>query len=336
MFVMTMIMAENNMKPRILLVGMGKMGSNHLRVLMAEKSLTLVGVVEPNLKKDAPEGIKYFKSISDVPTGDYDAAIVATPTETHYTVAKSLLELKKPLLVEKPLASTSEQANELIRMAEASKIPLYVGHVERSNPAVRRLKEIVDKGWIGKPIHCSFTRVGGYPQNVQSGNNVLLDLAVHDLDVFQYLFGDFSVKSGIVHSTIRDGIADTSEILLQGSNKVSANIHVNWITPTKIRSLRITGTKSVVFVDYMLQTCVLHGGDLLNSPQTDKFDYNDLQEHYRNLDKIEFGVHREEPLKVQLKEWLKSLTGEACALCTGPEALKSVVEAQRAFELSKR
>ena len=288
---MTMIMAENNKKPRVLLIGMGKMGSNHLRVLLAEKSLTLVGVVEPIVKNDAPDGIKYFKSLSEVPTDSYDAAIVATPTETHYEVAKKLLELKKPLLVEKPLASTSEQALELCRIAEQSKIPLYVGHVERSNPAVKRLKEILNKGWIGNPIHCSFTRVGGYPQNVKTGNNVLLDLAVHDLDVFQFLFGDFQVKAGIVHSTINEGIADTSEILLQGKNKVSANIHVNWITPTKIRSLRITGTKSVVFVDYMLQTCVLHGGDLLNSPQTDKFDYNDLQEHYRNLDKIEFGVH---------------------------------------------
>ena len=322
-------------KPRILLIGMGRMGSNHLRVLLAEKNIQFVGVVEPLPKNDIPDGVKVFSKLSEVDPSLYDAAIVATPTETHYEVAKSLLEIKKALLVEKPLASTAEQANELISLSQSKGVPLFVGHVERSNPAVRRLKEILDKGWIGQAIHCSFTRVGGYPQNVKSGNNVLLDLAVHDLDIFQYLFGDFSVKSGITHSSITPGIADTAEILLRGKNSVSANIHVNWITPTKIRSLRITGTKSVVFVDYMLQTCVLHGGDLLNSPNTDKFDYADLQEHYRNLDKIEFGVHREEPLKVQLKEWIRSLNGESCGLCTGSEAIKSVIEAQRAFELSK-
>jgi UDP-N-acetylglucosamine 3-dehydrogenase len=320
--------------PRILLVGAGKMGSNHLRVLSAEKNLQITGVVEPFLKPDLPAGVKLYTSISQVDPNSFDAALIATPTETHFEVAKQLIEFKKDLLVEKPLASTPKQASELIDRAKAAGIKLFVGHVERSNPAVRRLKEIIAKGWIGKAIHCSFTRVGGYPQNVKSGNNVLLDLAVHDLDVFQYLFGSFHVKSSIIHSTIVPGTADTAEILLKGNSGISANIHVNWITPTKIRSVRVTGTKGVVLVDYMLQTCTLHGGDLLNSPSTEKFDYNDLQEHYKNLDKIEFGVHREEPLKVQLREWLKALQNKDSSLCTAEEASNTVVEAQRAFEVS--
>jgi UDP-N-acetylglucosamine 3-dehydrogenase len=320
--------------PRILLIGAGKMGSNHLRVLSAEKNLQIAGVVEPFLKPGLPAGVKLYTSLSQVDPNSFDAALIATPTETHFEVAKQLIELKKDLLVEKPLASTPDQANELIDRAKTAGIKLFVGHVERSNPAVKRLKEIIAKGWIGKPIHCSFTRVGGYPQNVKSGNNVLLDLAVHDLDVFQYLFGSFNVKSSIIHSTIIPGTADTAEILLKGNEGISANIHVNWITPTKIRSVRVTGTKGVVLVDYMLQTCTLHGGDLLNTPSTEKFDYNDLQEHYKNMDKIEFGVHREEPLKVQLREWLKALQNKTSSLCTAEEASKTVVEAQRAFEVS--
>ena len=78
----------------------------------------------------------------------------------------------------------------------------------------------------------------------------------------------------------------------------------------------------------------LYGGDLLNTPATEKFDYNDLQEHYRNMDKIEFGVHREEPLKVQLREWVKALHNKSCSLCSAEEASKTVIEAQRAFEVS--
>ncbi len=330
--------AKNNQSkqniPRILLLGAGKMGSNHLRVLSADKSIQVVGIVEPFLKPELPEGLKLYTSLIQVDPHSFDAALIATPTETHFEVAKQLIELKKDLLVEKPLASTPAQANELIDLAKAAGIKLFVGHVERSNPAVRRLKEIIAKGWIGKAIHCSFTRVGGYPQNVKSGNNVLLDLAVHDLDVFQYLFGSFHVKSSIIHSTIIPGTADTAEILLKGNEGISANIHVNWITPTKIRSVRVTGTKGVVLVDYMLQTCTLHGGDLLNTPATEKFDYNDLQEHYRNMDKIEFGVHREEPLKVQLREWVKALHNKPCSLCSAEEASKTVIEAQRAFEVS--
>lgn len=330
-------MAENKQdtKPKVLLIGAGKMGSNHLRVLLAEKNINLIGVVEPSPKAEIPEHIKRFATLSEVPPTSYEAAVIATPTETHFEVAKELIALKKKLLVEKPLASSPAQAKELLELARKENVVLYVGHVERSNPAVRRAKEIISKGWVGQPIHCSFTRVGGYPSNVKSGNNVLLDLAVHDLDVFQYLFGDFEVKSSIIHSSINPGIADTAESLLKGHGKVSANIHVNWITPTKIRSFRVTGTKGVIFVDYMLQTCTLHGGDLLNAPQTDKFDYNDLQEHYRNMDKIEFGVHREEPLKIQLKEWIQSIHGKENSLCAGPEAMKSVIEAERAFAVSE-
>lgn len=327
-------MVENKNQPRILLVGIGKMGANHLRVLLSEKSIKLLGVIEPNLKIDVPDGVKVYPSLREIDFNSFDGAIIATPTQTHYEVAKELLNKKKHLLVEKPLASTPEQGHELINLAKENGTKLFVGHVERSNPAVRRLKEIIAKGWIGKAIHCSFTRVGGYPQNVASGNNVLLDLAVHDLDVFQYLFGEFAVRSSIIHSSINPGIADTAEILLRGKDGISANIHVNWITPTKIRSLRITGTKGVVLVDYMLQTCTLHGGDLLNVPATDKFDYDDLQEHYRNMDKIEFGVHREEPLKVQLREWICALNNLPHNLCSGEAAVKTVAEAQRAFEVA--
>ena len=328
-------MADNKTKPRVILIGAGKMGSNHLRVLLTEKTVQLVGVLEPNTNTDLPDGVRRFTKMSEIDSASFDAAIIATPTETHFEVAKELVKLKKKLLVEKPLASSPAQAQELLELAKKEGVDIFVGHVERSNPAVRRLKEIIGKGWIGQPIHCTFTRVGGYPSNVKTGNNVLLDLAVHDLDVFQYLFGDFQVKSSIIHSSINPGIADTAEILLKGAANVSANIHVNWITPTKIRSVRVTGTKGVVFVDYMLQTCTLHGGDLLNAPATDKFDYNDLQEHYRNLDKIEFGVHREEPLKVQLKEWILSLHNKPCSLCAGSEAMKSVIEAERALEVSR-
>src|SRR4051794_41125810 len=107
-----MIMAENKNKVRVLLLGAGRMGSNHLRVLSAEKALHLVGVVEPNLKIDLPEGIRRFPSVAEVDPASFDAAIIATPTETHFDVAKELIKLKKNLLVEKPLASTPAQGEE--------------------------------------------------------------------------------------------------------------------------------------------------------------------------------------------------------------------------------
>jgi UDP-N-acetylglucosamine 3-dehydrogenase len=318
---------------KILVLGFGNMGKNHVRVLSENPDVEVVGVVDPMARPEQMKsGLKLFKEISEVPLASFEAAVVATSTETHFAVAQKLLEAGKNLLVEKPLASTYKQSLDLAALAESKKLLLTVGHVERSNPAVRKLKEVLENGWLGNPLHFSFTRVGGYPQNVKSGNNVLLDLAVHDMDVLHYLSGSFSVKSSICHHSIQSEIPDTAEILLSSPKGASASIHVNWITPTKIRTLRVTGTKGVCFVDYMLQTCTLLGGNLLEKAPQKNFDYKELQFHYRNTDKIEFGVAQEEPLKVQLKEFLKALSGEKHALCSAREAAEVVHLAEDALK----
>ena len=88
-------MEENKKLPRILIVGIGKMGANHLRVVGGEKALQLVGVVEPKISFDLPTGVMHYKTLEEADASTFDAAIVATPTETHYEVAKKLLLLKK-------------------------------------------------------------------------------------------------------------------------------------------------------------------------------------------------------------------------------------------------
>jgi len=320
-------------KIKIALVGLGNMGKNHYRVLQSNSDFEIVAIVDANKDaiaghKDLPPFYTDYKALSDV---TFDAAVIAAPTEHHFDITKFLLDLGKPTLVEKPLAHTPEKARELAAYAEEKNVLLAVGHVERANPAVRKLKEVIERGWLGDPIHYNFTRVGGYPSNVKKGNNVLLDLAVHDLDILNFLEGEFQVKASVCHKSIQADIPDTAEILLFKEGGSSANIHVNWITPTKIRTLRVTGTKGVCFVDYMLQTCVLWGGNLLNGNPGREFDYKDLQTHYRNSDKIEFGVAQEEPLKVQLKEFYKALQGEEHALCLAPQGANVVELAQKAF-----
>lgn len=326
-----MLMAA--LKHKVALIGLGNMGKNHYRVLKSNPSFEVVAVVDPN--KDSLSGLEnppeYFPTHKELKNLKLDAAIIASATETHFEIAKELLEMGIPLLVEKPLANSPSKANALASYAKEKNILVGVGHVERANPAVRKLKEVIEKGWLGKPIHYNFTRVGGYPNNVNKGNNVLLDLAVHDLDILNYLEGKFEVKASVCHRTIQSDIPDTAEILLSKEKGSSANIHVNWITPTKIRTLRVTGTKGVCFVDYMLQTCVLWGGNLLDLTLSKDFDYKDLQTHYRNSDKIEFGVAQEEPLKVQLREFEKALRGEKNSLCLAHEGAVVVDLAEKAL-----
>jgi UDP-N-acetylglucosamine 3-dehydrogenase len=320
-------------KVRIVLVGMGRMGKNHLRVIRDNASFELVAVVDAEAPAQDLGSAKLLRSVAELKSLDFEAAVIATPTATHSDVAKELLDMGKHLLVEKPITSTSAQGRELIALAQKKHLKMAVGHVERFNPAVRKLREVIKGGWLGQPIHFSCTRVGGYPQTMLSGNNVLLDLAVHDVDVLRSMIGPLRMESAVSHSTVNADTPDTAEILLRGSNGMSATVHVNWITPTKIRSIRVTGTRGVCFVDYILQSCELLGGSLSALPTIGDVGFQALQDLYKTTDRIEFGVLKEEPLKVQLQQFHSLLTtGESGELCLGRDALAAVMLVERAWK----
>lgn len=326
---------------KIVLIGLGRMGRNHYRVLVDNPKVELVAIVDPTtvrseVRASIPAHIQTLSGLHELSTIDFDALVVATPTQTHFKVVKELLAFRRPILVEKPICSSEAQGLELMRLAEEQGTPLVVGHVERHNPAIKKLREVVASGIVGTPIHCSVTRVGGYPENVQEGNNVLLDLAVHDLDVLQMIFGSFEFQSSIVHSTVKEGIFDTAQIVGMCEGGVSADIHVNWITPTKIRAIRLTGTLGVCFVDYMLQTCSMMGGNLLKQGPDAYYSYNDLIELYRGSDKIEFGVTRQEPLRVQLEQFVYVLEGKPHTLCSAKDASRVVRIAEQSLTEARK
>lgn len=314
----------------VALVGLGRMGSNHLRVIKESPSFELKAVVDLKMPDNFTQmnpGVAGYTSLDELDAAHlaYDAVVIAAPTGAHFELARHFIARDKHLLVEKPLATTLDQCRTLIDEAKSRNLVLGVGHVERFNPAVRKLHEVIQNGWLDKPIHFSVTRVGGYPSSVTPGNNVMLDLAVHDVDVLQSLIGRLHVVASIVHNTVRSDVPDTAEILLKNDEGISASIHVNWITPTKIRTIRVTGTRGVCFVDYILQTCTLMGGNLLDHQPALETDFQNLLKQYQNTDKIEFGIQNEEPLKVQLRAFQKALAGDPSELCSG-EAGASAVE----------
>lgn len=322
-------------KIKVVLVGLGRMGANHLRVLKETPGFELTAVVDAQAVR--PDlGVPLLRSVAELSKVDFDAAVIATPTATHHTVALELIAMGKHLLIEKPIASTFEQGRELLAAAQAKGTRLVVGHVERFNPAVRKLREIIREGFLGTAIHFAFTRVGGYPNTLLAGNNVILDLAVHDIDILRSIVGPVRLEHSMCHVTWREGVFDTAEIFLAGANGASATVHVNWVTPTKIRSARVTGTRGVCFVDYMLQTCELFGGSLLKASEPLDTSFEGLQELYRTTDRIQFGVLKEEPLRAQALQFHRFLTeGDAGELSTGSDALAAVLIAERAVQVDK-
>lgn len=320
---------------RVVLFGIGRMGKNHLRVLRETPGFELVGVVDGKAPAPADLGsIKFGRSLEDLGDLAYDAAVISTPTASHHELGMRLIGLGKHLLVEKPIASTFEQGREMLDAAQAKGTKLVVGHVERFNPAVRKLRELMKEGFLGTPIHIAFTRIGGYPDTVLAGNNVILDLAVHDIDVLRMLVGPVRLEHSMCHVTYREGVFDTAEIFLASGAGASATVHVNWVTPTKIRTIRVTGTRGVCFVDYMLQTCELFGGSLLKVSEPPNTGFAALQDVYRSTDRIQFGVRKEEPLRAQLTQFRSYLVdGEVGELCMGSDALAAVLLAERAVHV---
>jgi UDP-N-acetylglucosamine 3-dehydrogenase len=326
-------------KFRIALLGLGRMGRNHLRVTRLDPQFELVAVVDPVANVPAAElgGAQLLRSMDELDKVQFDCAIIATPSSMHFDNAERLIRQRKHLLVEKPLCTVGSDATNLVALANEKGVKMAVGHVERFNPAVRKLREVIQAGFLGTPIHFSCTRVGGYPENLVPGNNVLLDLAVHDIDVVRSLIGPCKVEASVCHSTVKDGVLDTAEVFLASQKGPTASVHVNWITPTKIRSIRVTGTRGVCFVDYILQTCELFGGALLQAQQPGSVDFSRLLELYRNSDKITFGVNKEEPLRVQLNQFGRFLaTGDRGELCVGADAVSAVLLAERSIRLDAR
>lgn len=327
------------MKPQsIVLIGAGLMGRNHLRVLQQSPLFDLRAVVDPRTSAVPDTGkVPVLAKMSELAQIDFDSALVATPTATHHDIVMELIRMGKHVLVEKPIANTEQLGRDLVKAAADRGVKLAVGHVERFNPVVRKLHEVIEAGWLGSVIHYSFTRVGGYPKNILAGNNVLLDLAVHDIDVLRSFVGPVHVEASVCHASWQPPTLDTAEILLRAKSGPSASLHVNWITPTKIRTVRVTGTRGVCFVDYILQTCELLGGSLLNPIEPQKIAaFETVQDLYKTTDRIAFGVRKEEPLVAQLQQLHALLTsGDFGSLCSGEDAARAVRVAENAMQTDR-
>ena len=322
-------------KFKVVIVGFGRMGRSYFRLLSKElNSFEVQGIVSSHCSQ---EDVKVWSTIDSYLESQEakttDVIINCLKTENHFESTSKLLKLKKTILVEKPLTNDVESALKIAEAAKDSNVAVYVSKPERFNPAITKLNEVIEKGWLGQPIHYSITRVGGYPSDKLKHSNVILDLAVHDFDLLQFIHGNFKVRSSVCHRTTYDDKIDTAEVLLVNNDGISASIHVNWITPVKIRKLKLTGTKGVLELDYILQTCNLTGGAFSKRTYSDELSLDHVQEEYSSSDKIDFGIRKSEPLKEQLIELMKMLEGNPSKLCTAQEAAEVIRLTQMSIEM---
>jgi UDP-N-acetylglucosamine 3-dehydrogenase len=170
------------------------MGRHHARNYHDFGQADLRAIVDTDLRRAEALALRHacraFSSVEQLIAEEpgVKAVSVVTPTQTHVDVAASLLSAGKHVLVEKPIAASPSEADRMIALAQEHEVVLAVGHVERFNPAVRELKRCIERGDMGEIVSVFARRVGVMPPQVKDAN-VILDLAIHDIDVFRYLLG---------------------------------------------------------------------------------------------------------------------------------------------------
>lgn len=232
------------------LIGLGMMGRNHARVLREIEGVELVAVADPSGDPNkVAAGLPLYENVDQLIEHNLDAVICAVPTRFHYEVASKLAEAKIHTLIEKPIASTLTEAQELVELFDRAGVVGTVGHIERFNPALQEMRRRLVDGQLGEIYQVSTRREGPFPARI-SDVGVVKDLATHDIDLTQTLTGARyeSVSAQTLKKTGRDH-EDMLVAIGRLSTGVIVNHVVNWLSARKIRQTTVIGEKGVFVAD---------------------------------------------------------------------------------------
>lgn len=324
----------------IAVVGLGHWGPNHVRNLCALPFLEQV--IACDLDQGRRERIRQlYPGVLTTPSFDdvladpgIDAVIVATPVTTHYPMARCALEAGKSVLVEKPLAMSSLQAGELVRLARQRGKVLMVGHTFEYSAPVRKIKEIVDSGELGEVFYISSTRanLGLFQHDV----NVAWDLATHDISIILMLMDRVpKTVSCQGQSHYRTSVEDVALLTMDFGRSVTAFIHVSWLDPNKIRRTTVVGSrKMLVYDDTATQEKIrIYDKGVTVHPYYDT--YGDFQLSYRYGDIHIPRIEESEPLKLECEHFVDCIARGRIPRTDGLSGLR-VVSVLEAASLSLR
>ncbi len=317
-------------------IGVGYWGPNLLRNLVMNKSSHVKTVVD--LSKERRDYVKSLYPAIEV-TDDLNqvlqdpeirGVVIATPVRTHFDLALKALDAGKHILVEKPLATSVAEVEEMGRLANKKHLVVMVGHTFLYNAAVRYVKRLIDSGEIGelRYIYSQRLNLG----RIRSDVDALWNFAPHDISIIQYWLDDpdpISVsRRGI--SYIQEKIDDVVFLNIIYPNKVMANIHVSWLDPQRSRSMTIVGSKKMVVYDDTAENKIIiyDKGIDRKAALGENMDYDGPQfqpfEHRSGdvlLPKIDF----QEPLRVEIEHFIDCMqNGTKCL--TGLDHAKKVVK----------
>ena len=316
-------------------IGVGDMGRNHARIYNELENVELTAICDADEQRAVRVSKiykvpRYMNTEEMLVSTDLDLVSVAVPTTLHFEIASLVIEAGINVLIEKPLDLSIERARSLVKRAKKNGVSLMVGHIERFNPAVIKLKEMI--GELGTPTIALATRAGPLPKKVKDVG-AIIDLGVHDIDVLRFILESevkrlYCERGRILHANH----TDYGKILLRFQNNILASIDVNWLTPVKIRRLVVQGLEAMFEVDYIRQ-------ELCKYEMTYEKEFSDWSDILFGMTEGEMRripITKEEPLKIELKQFVQSVREETPPPVTGEDGIKAVEIALRAEESGRR
>lgn len=302
---------------RIGVIGVGTMGGFHLDTWEKIDAADVVCVADPDedlaRRRIGRRPIDWHADWRAlVSRDDVDAVCVTAPSELHAQISIAALEAGKHLLVEKPIATRLEDGLRMAAVARASGRKLMVGHIERFNPAVNRLAELIAEGRLGRIFRAHATRVGPLPARIKDAG-VTIDLATHDLDLMQFVLRSditqvYAEGTRFSHPTQEDMI---SCLLRFGDDGPFGLLDVNWLTPEKRRELTVIGEAGMLTASYITQDVWF-----TESGQAPT-GWDELARMRGDAEgtSVRFALRKAEPLKVELEAFA------SCILENTPEPI---------------
>lgn len=307
-------------------IGVGAMGRNHARVCADIPGSTLVGIADVNGEVGEAIARKYrcrayedYRRMLDEETPD--AVTIAMPTVDHLQTALEVIARGIHVLMEKPIAFSMEEGEAIIAAAAQAGVKLMVGHIERFNPAVLALKEHLAEGELGRVFQIDARRQGPFPARVKDVG-VVIDLAVHDLDVMRYVTGAEVVRA---YAETERRIHSTHEDLLTGLVRLNdgtvGTLNINWLTPSKIRELCVTGERGMFRVDYLTQDLYFYENATANGMEWDTIRMLRGVSEGRMIRHV---VPKREPLLLEQEAFLASVRDDTPVPVNGQDGLQAL------------
>lgn len=319
---------------KIALVGYGYWGPNLLRNFYEMDSCEVLYVCDRDLarlklvRKRYPSVMLTANYEDVLNDNDIDAVVVATPTKFHFELAKKALLAGKDVLIEKPMTTTSIEALELTRIAGKTKRVLMVDHTFLFTQAVRKLKEIIDKGILGKIIYIDSVRVNlGL---LQKDSNVIFDLATHDVSILKFLLGADPVKISAEGHKFFGSQEEIAYVHLHYPGGLTANLHVSWLSPLKIRRMMVVGARKMAVYDDIEQSEKIKLYD-----KGVEFDKTQLRIGYRSGDVYSPNLEIKEGLATMCAEFIAAIEKRKSPISDGKFAYAVVSVLEEASNLAK-